>query len=405
VDPKRRDPFAGRAFAGLAAQPNRGMPRVDGSQALASFDWPPNAEALDSPVLELGDGPEPPSLNTATPPSAASQPVAAADPPSPLSKALRDPAPKPSVATPLPEALVPVVAARPSIHWARDKVLPLAMVFLALIAAAETVFIARTLLRQGPEASSDASTGSPAALPLPSAIDRPTVAQTGDIQHAGVTPSGSRPAAAAARLIIDSDPAGASVVVDGRYHGATPLTVRDIAEGDHRLVLKRNGREVRQRVHVNAGEATSVVVPLPARNPSSGWVGIVASLELDVYENGSLVGTSRVPRIMLSAGVHTLRLENQATGFRHEEQVEIRSGQRTELAVQLPQSTIHLNAMPWADVWIDGKAIGQTPIGNVPIVIGPHEVVFRHPELGEKTISTLVKAGVPTRLAVNLTRP
>jgi peptidoglycan hydrolase-like protein with peptidoglycan-binding domain len=281
----------------------------------------------------------------------------------------------------------------------------LAMVFLALIAAAETVFIARTLLRQGPEASRDASTGSPAASPLASAIDRPTVAQTGDIQHAGVTPSGSRPAAAAARLIIDSDPAGASVVVDGRYHGATPLTVRDIAEGDHRLVLKRNGREVRQRVHVNAGEATSVVVPLPALSPSSGWVGIVAPLELDVYENGSLVGTSRVPRIMLSAGVHTLRLENQATGFRHEEQVAIRSGQRTELAVQLPQSTIHLNAMPWADVWIDGKAVGQTPIGNVPIVIGPHEVVFRHPELGEKTISTLVKAGVPTRLAVNLTRP
>ena len=43
-----------------------------------------------------------------------------------------------------------------------------------------------------------------------------------------------------------------------------------------------------------------------------------------------------------------------------------------------------LNALPWAEVWIDGESIGETPIGKVSVPIGWHEIVFRHPELGEK---------------------
>ena len=55
-----------------------------------------------------------------------------------------------------------------------------------------------------------------------------------------------------------------------------------------------------------------------------------------------------------------------------------------------------------AEVWIDGKSAGETPIGNLALGIGPHNIVFRHPELGEKTVSTVVKAGVPTRVTVDL---
>ena len=46
-----------------------------------------------------------------------------------------------------------------------------------------------------------------------------------------------------------------------------------------------------------------------------------------------------------------------------------------------------LNAQPWADVWVDGERVGETPIGNVAVPIGPHEVVFRHPQLGEQVVS------------------
>ena len=61
-----------------------------------------------------------------------------------------------------------------------------------------------------------------------------------------------------------------------------------------------------------------------------------------------------------------------------------------------------LNAQPWADVWLDGEHIGETPIGNVAVPIGAHEVVFRHPELGEQTVRTTVTLAAPARLSVDL---
>lgn len=61
-----------------------------------------------------------------------------------------------------------------------------------------------------------------------------------------------------------------------------------------------------------------------------------------------------------------------------------------------------LNAAPWAQVWIDGQQVGETPLSNVRVPIGSREVVFRHPELGEKTVRAVVTAGTPTKLSVDL---
>jgi hypothetical protein len=36
------------------------------------------------------------------------------------------------------------------------------------------------------------------------------------------------------------------------------------------------------------------------------------------------------------------------------------------------------------------------------VVPGEHEVVFRHPDLGERRQKTMVRAGAETRVAVNL---
>jgi 1,6-anhydro-N-acetylmuramate kinase len=47
--------------------------------------------------------------------------------------------------------------------------------------------------------------------------------------------------------------------------------------------------------------------------------------------------------------------------------------------------------VPWADVWIDGAAAGQTPLANVSLLIGRHEILFRHPQLGERREVAVVK--------------
>jgi serine/threonine-protein kinase len=51
-----------------------------------------------------------------------------------------------------------------------------------------------------------------------------------------------------------------------------------------------------------------------------------------------------------------------------------------------------VNATPWAEVWIDGRSLGETPLANVEVPVGEHELVFRHPDLGERRQRVVVRA-------------
>jgi hypothetical protein len=53
-------------------------------------------------------------------------------------------------------------------------------------------------------------------------------------------------------------------------------------------------------------------------------------------------------------------------------------------------------------VFIDGQRVGETPIGNLSVPIGPHEVVFRHPQFGEKRHAISVTLSGPVRLSVDM---
>jgi ABC-type lipoprotein export system ATPase subunit len=56
------------------------------------------------------------------------------------------------------------------------------------------------------------------------------------------------------------------------------------------------------------------------------------------------------------------------------------------------------------EVWIDGERIGETPIGNLSRRVGTHEVLFKHPDLGERRESVLIVVGKPARIGVDLRR-
>jgi hypothetical protein len=55
-------------------------------------------------------------------------------------------------------------------------------------------------------------------------------------------------------------------------------------------------------------------------------------------------------------------------------------------------------------VIIDGAGVGQTPIANLPVTIGSHDILFRHPQLGDRRQTVLVTAKGPNRIAVDLTK-
>jgi hypothetical protein len=139
--------------------------------------------------------------------------------------------------------------------------------------------------------------------------------------------------------------------------------------------------------------------------PGVGWVALDPGVDVDVWVGSRRLGAAGEGRFELAAGEHQLELVNDRLGVRLIEPVRIVRGRVTTLSPVLPRGVLHLNATPWAEVLLNGQPLGTTPLANVSAPLGDHVLVFRHPELGTRTVGIHVTAGEPTRASVNMREP
>jgi hypothetical protein len=215
-------------------------------------------------------------------------------------------------------------------------------------------------------------------------------------------------------------PAGARIWLDGAPLGKAPLSITDVAPGAHEVRVATSSGEASDRVFVEAGSIASFVLSTPAPRSSAppiasrgkssqpvpvsaapGTVNVALPFDVQIYEDGRFAGINRAV-VMLPPGPHRLELVNESLGYRAVETVQVESDKAVKIPSAPPTSTVSLNAMPWAEVFIDGRKVGETPLAHVSIAVGAHEIVFRHPQLGEQSRSLTVTAAGPTRLSVDL---
>jgi serine/threonine protein kinase len=250
-------------------------------------------------------------------------------------------------------------------------------------------------LKAGPHVVELRGAGAPRSIPV-------TIAAGAEVSQYIELP---KEATTFGQLQVRTEPAGARVSVDGLARGPSPLTIPNLAAGAHTVVLENNGVSVKQEVNIEAGVTASLLVPLaaaPVSAPVSGWVSVTAPVEMQLYENGRLLGTTQSEKVMVPAGKHDIEITNQPLAFRVLRSVQIAPGKATPISVVLPKQRLAINALPWAEVSIDGQRIGETPLGDLSVLVGPHEIVFRHPELGEQKHAITVTAAAPARLSVDL---
>jgi PEGA domain-containing protein len=231
--------------------------------------------------------------------------------------------------------------------------------------------------------------------------------RTSIVQHYEMPVAPVAPVAVVGSLRVETDPARQTVFLDGVNRGSSPLTLDGVSPGDHVIATGSERAAVKRTVHVTAGQSTSVILtaaapPTDAAATTGGWLTVSAPIALQVKEGGRLIGSSDVERLMIPSGDHNLELANDSLGFRTQRTVKIAAGKTSALKLDVPNGTMSLNALPWADVLVDGEKVGQTPIGNLSRPIGRHEVVFRHPTLGERKESVVVTVQQPVRLGVDL---
>jgi hypothetical protein len=205
-------------------------------------------------------------------------------------------------------------------------------------------------------------------------------------------------------LQVRTEPAGAEVTVDGHVYGRAPLTVEGLAPGTHTVLLENELGSMTQEVKIEAGTTASLVVPMGAPKNAllSGWITVAAPAPLQIFEDGRLLGTSQSDRIMVAVGRHDLTMVNETLGYNDTQVVTVTPGRITTIKPRWPSGTVSFNAIPWAEVWVDGRQVGETPLGNISLPIGSHEVLFRHPELGEKHVRAVVSASAPAKVSVDM---
>lgn len=227
----------------------------------------------------------------------------------------------------------------------------------------------------------------------------------------GVRPPASEPVApaprvrvpaaggASGRLEIETQPAGARVLLDGKPAGETPLVLDAVAAGRHTVTFISASGSVKRTVRIEAGRTAKLDVPI-----FSGWVGVFAPFVLEVSEGGRMIGTTEEPRLMLSPGRHLLTLSNRDLGYRTTQTVDIEPGDVRSIRLD-PRGAANLNALPWAEVWLDGKKLGDTPLANLRLPLGVHDLRFRHPQFSERRVTVTVRADAPTAVSVDMARP
>jgi len=187
-----------------------------------------------------------------------------------------------------------------------------------------------------------------------------------------------------------SEPAGATVFVNGVERGATPVEVRNVPRGQATVTFRLKGYrdETRDKLHVVAGDVQTLAVKMkgqPAR------LNVVSSPEgARVFVDEDYQGKTPVTVNSFMGGAHRIRVElaGHATALR--EVVLENGGESTEeFRLQSVLGRIEVvTTPPGVKILVDGKAVGTTKsqggdatrsqilaLENIPA--GDHSVVAR----------------------------
>ena len=136
-------------------------------------------------------------------------------------------------------------------------------------------------------------------------------------------PAASRVSDVRGRIVVRSTPAGAIVRVDGRLHGETPITVRDLALGAHTLQVARPGyvprteRVTLTRTAPSQTLAVQLEAGVDAANPSASKGSIFVDSRprgARVTVDGREAGVTPVQIPEMTPGRHAVSIE--LTGYK-----------------------------------------------------------------------------------------
>jgi hypothetical protein len=206
--------------------------------------------------------------------------------------------------------------------------------------------------------------------------------------------------------IVSSTP-GAEVFLDGEDKGPANATIQNVVVGQHIVELRAQGFAPQsQEVSVAAGEQRLARMDLqPAVvAPTTARLRVVTAVpEAQIYLDGALAGPAPLDRSDLAPGKHIIVV--RARGYSEwKKEVDLDPNTPTTLAAELSSTgaiTVLAN-VDGAQVILDGRAVGKTPLQLDSVPSGEHVVEVKHSGYADAKKSFTVMAGEHQKIEADL---
>jgi hypothetical protein len=187
----------------------------------------------------------------------------------------------------------------------------------------------------------------------------------------------------------------AHVTIDGNKMGKTPVTVSTLAAGKHMVHVESDRGTVTTPIAVSPGETTELDVPV-----YPGWVSVLASVELMIYEGERFLGTTEGEKLLLAPGKHSLMFVSENLGYRRTFDVTVEPGGTAAISLPMPRVPVTIEGPDGVDLVLDGEPMGKLPIQGLHVALGTRDFLFKHPDFGERRQVITATLHAPVRVVV-----
>ena len=205
-------------------------------------------------------------------------------------------------------------------------------------------------------------------------------------------------------VVVNTEPAGANVVIDGQAHGQTPMTA-SLSVGPHTIELAKDGVRRTMTVNVTGNAQISQFVEMPKAAAGTGDLQVRTDPSgAKVSVDGQLRGVSPLTIPGLAPGSHMVVLENDLGSVN--EDVTIQPGTTASLVVPMkaPQGApvsgwITIAAPAELQIYENQRLLGSSRTDRIMVAAGKHEIEFTNEALGYRSSQTIqVSPGQVARL-------
>lgn len=204
-------------------------------------------------------------------------------------------------------------------------------------------------------------------------------------------------------LYLETDPPGATIVYNGQDSGKrTPAEIDDIPVGpSFTIALKKEGYKNLEKIYVfdepKSQRKMLKLSPLEKRPPPAEEALLLVTSDPDgaqVSLNGKVMGTTPLALEQLKKG-RVYMIAVVKPGYRAAtKKVKLeRLRQQEAFPLSAAYGYISVNALPWANIIVDGKKIGETPIARYRLPAGRHTLEYSHPDFGSSKEEVTLREG------------